>query len=115
VSMMRDYQGDMADRVLVAMIAEVLLICATALGFFVQFELPVSVATGGAIFVLFVGSLLCWKSQVAAYGILAISLLCVQAMLVMRFSLLMLPFALVDIILVMMVSGAWHAGEQSRS
>ena len=36
-------------------------------------------------------------------------------MLVLRFSLLLLPFALVDIILVMVVSGAWHAGEQPRS
>jgi hypothetical protein len=113
---MHDYRvGDVADHVLVAMIAEILLICATALGFFVQFELPVSVATGGAIFVLFIGSLLCWKSQPAAYAILALSLLCVQAMLVLRFSLLLLPFALVDVILVMIVSGAWHAGEQAHS
>jgi hypothetical protein len=114
--MMRDYHiGDVADHVLVAMIAEILLVCATALGFFVQFDLPISVATGSAIFVLFIGSLLCWKSQPAAYAILALSLLCVQAMLVLRFSLLLLPFALVDIILVMVVSGAWHAGEQPRS
>lgn len=99
---------------LVAMIAEILLVCATALGFFVQLDLPISVATGGAIFVLFIGSLLCWKSQPAAYAILALSLLCVQAMLVLRFSLLLLPFALADIILVMIVSGAWHAGEQAH-
>ena len=97
------------DSVLVAMIAEVLLICATALGFFVQFNLPVSVATGCALGVLFIGSVLCWKSTVAASAILAISLLSVQIMLILRFPILMLPFALVDIVILMVVAGGWHA------
>lgn len=103
------------DSVLVAMIAEVLLVCATALLFFVQLNLPISISTGGALLVLFIGSLLCWKNQVAAFGILAISLLAAQAMLTLRFSLLLLPFAVVDIILVMVVSGAWHAGELDQA
>ncbi|MFA6328615.1 MAG: hypothetical protein WCY41_04160 [Candidatus Micrarchaeia archaeon] len=108
------YRNDAADSVLVAMIAEVLLVCATALGFFVQFDLPVSLATGGALAVLFIGSVLCWKSPLAASAVLAISLLCVQAMLTMRFPILLLPFALADIILVMVVAGGWHAGEQAH-
>jgi hypothetical protein len=99
---------------LVAMIAEVLLVCATALGFFVQFDLPVSVATGGALAVLFIGSVLCWKSQAAASAIIAISLLSVQAMLTLRFSILLLPFALADVILVMVVVGGYRAGEETR-
>jgi len=96
------------------MVAEVLLICAVVLGFFVQFSLPASAATGGALLVLFIGSLLCWKSPVAATAILALSLLAVEAMLVLRFPVMLLPFALADIVLVMVVSGAWHAGEQTR-
>lgn len=107
-------RNDAADRVLVAMVAEVLLICAVVLGFFVQFSLPASASTGGALLVLFIGSLLCWKSQLAASAILAASLIAVEAMLVLRFPILLLPFALADIVLVMMVSGAWHAGEQNR-
>ena len=107
-------KNEAVDSVLVAMIAEVLLICATALGFFVQFNLPVSVATGCALAVLFIGSILCWKNPLAASAILAISLLSVQVMLITRFPILMLPFALVDIILVMVVSGGWHAGEQAH-
>ena len=104
-------KNEAADSVLVAMIAEVLLVCATALGFFVQFNLPISFATGGALAVLFLGSVLCWKSTFAATGILALSLLAVEIMLVLRFPLLLLPFALVDIVLVMIVAGGWHAGE----
>ena len=104
-------RNEAADSVLVAMIAEVLLICATALGFFVQFNLPVSVATGCALVVLFIGSMLCWKSSLAASAILAISLISVQVMLILRFPILMLPFALVDIVILMVVAGGWHAGE----
>lgn len=107
-------EREATDRVLVAMIAEVLLICATALGFFVQFNLPISFATGGALAVLFIGSLLCWKSQMAASAILAVSLLAVQIMLIMRFPILLLPFALIDLLLVMVVSGGWHIGEHSH-
>ena len=106
-------ERDAVDGVLVAMIAEVLLVCATALGFFVQFNLPVAVATGAAIAVLFIGSILCWKSPLAASAILAVSLLCVQIMLILRFPILLLPFALVDIILVMTVVGGYHAGERA--
>ena len=102
------------DSILVAMIAEVLLVCATALGFFVQFNLPVSLSTGGAIAVLFIGSIFCWKSQAAASAINVISLLSVQGMLVVRFPALMIPFALADIVLVMVVAGGYHAGEQSH-
>ncbi len=104
-------KNEAADSVLVAMIAEILLVCATALGFFVQFNLPVSVATGCALLVLFVGSVLCWKSSIAATVILAISLLSVQIMLILRFPILMLPFALVDIVILMIVAGGWHAGD----
>lgn len=100
------------DSVLVAMVAEVLLICASVLGFFVQFDLPVYFATGGALAALFIGSVLCWKSPLAASAILALSLFAVEAMLATRFPLLLLPFAVVDIILVMVVAGVWHTGEQ---
>ena len=103
------------DSILVAMIAEVLLVCATALCFFVQFTLPVSLATGSALAVLFVGSIFCWKSQTAASFILALSLLCVQIILILRFPILLLPFALVDIILVMVMVGGYRAGEQPHS
>ena len=107
--------NDAADSILVAMIAEVLLVCATVLGFFVQFNLPVSLATGGALAVLFIGSIFCWKSPLASSAILAISLLAVQIMLILRFPILLLPFALVDLILVMVVSGGWHTGERARA
>ncbi|MFA6907993.1 MAG: hypothetical protein WC263_04160 [Candidatus Micrarchaeia archaeon] len=108
----RARENEAADSVLVAMVAEVLLVCATALGFFVQFNLPVTVATGGALAVLFIGSIFCWKSPLAASAILAISLLAVEAMLALRFPVLLLPFALADVILVMVVAGGYHAGEQ---
>ena len=107
-------KNEAADSILVAMIAEVLLICATALGFFVQFSLPISFATGGALAVLSIGSVLCWKGQAEASAILVLSLLAVQIMLIMRFSILLFPFALADIILVMIVAGGWHAGEQQH-
>ena len=102
------------DRVLVTMIAEVLLVCATALGFFVQFNLPISLATGGALAVLFIGSIFCWKSSFAASAILTISLLCVQIILVLHFPVLLLPFALVDLILVTVVLGGYRTGEQAH-
>ena len=100
------------DRLLVAMIAEVLLICAVALGFFVQFSIPISYATGGALLMLFAGSLLCWKSQAASFAILGLSLLAVEAMLALRFSVLVFPFAIADIVLLIVVAGAWHTGDK---
>ncbi|MCX6771988.1 MAG: hypothetical protein NTX79_08130 [Candidatus Micrarchaeota archaeon] len=103
------------DGILLAMIAEVLLVCATALGFFVQLDLPIAFATGGALAVLFIGSVFCWKSRTAASAILALSLAYVQIMLITRFPILLLPFALVDVITVMIVSGVWHTGEQARA
>jgi len=108
-------QNDAAVRVLVAMIAEVLLVCATVLFFFVQFNLPVSLATGGALAVLFTGTIFCWRSSFAASAILAISLLCVQIILALHFSILVIPFALVDIVLVMVVSGGYRIGEPDSS
>jgi hypothetical protein len=97
-----------------AMVAEVLLVCATALGFFVQFDLPLTFATGGALAVLFIGSVLCWKSQAAAGAILALSLLSVQAMIALRFPVLILPFALVDLVLVMVAFGGWRESGQQH-
>ena len=106
-------ENDAAVRILVAMIAEVLLVCAAVLGFFVQFNLPISLATGGALAVLFIGSIFCWKSSFVAGIILAISLLCVQIMLTLHFPMLLLPFALVDVILVIVVSGGYRTGEHN--
>ena len=106
--------SEAADSVLVAMVAEVLLICATSLVFFVQLDLPITFSTGGALGVLFIGSLLCWKSQAAAGAVLALSLLFIQAILIQRFGILLLPFAVVDIILLAIVSGFWHTGEPAH-
>jgi hypothetical protein len=113
--MRQDYHAmkkEAIDHVLVAMIAEVLLICAATLAFFVQFNLPVTIATGCALVSIFAGSLLCWKSQAASFAILGISLLAVEIMLALRFPVLIFPFALVDVLLVMVLSGAWHTSEQ---
>jgi hypothetical protein len=107
-------RSEAVDSLLVSMVAEAMLICASVLAFFVQFDIPVFFATGGAIAVLFIGSILCWKSQPAAIAVLALSLLAVQVMLILRFPILMMPFALVDVILVMAVAGFWHTGEQNR-
>ena len=100
------------DRLLVAMIAEVLLVCAVALGFFLQFDIPVTYATGIALSVLFAGSLICWRSQASSFAILGLSLLAVEAMLAVRFPTLVFPFAVADVILLVVVSGIWHTGEK---
>lgn len=103
------------DGALVAMVAEVMLVCAAILLFFVQLSLPISVSTGGALLALFAGSLLCWRSQAAAIVVLAVSLIVSQAILALHFAILLLPFAMADVIIVMVVSGAWHAGEQGHA
>jgi hypothetical protein len=100
------------DRLLVAMIAEVLLICAVALGFFVQFSIPITYATGGALLMLFAGSLICWKSQAASFAILGLSLLAVEIMLALRFPIFVFPFAIADVIILIVVSGSWQTGEK---
>ena len=101
-----------ADRLLIAMIAEVLLVCAVALGFFMQIDIPLAYSTGAMLFMLFAGLLLCWKSQTASFVILGLSLLAVETMLALRFPPLVLPFAIADVILLIVVSGAWHTGEK---
>lgn len=93
-----------ADRIFVAMVAEILLVCAVFLAFFVQFEMPLTIATAGAIFVLLVGSLLCWKGKIYSIAVLVLSLLAVQIMLISHFPILLLPFAAADVLALMLAT-----------
>ena len=83
-----------------------------ALGFFMQSSVSITYGTGATLFMLFAGSLLCWKSQTASFVILGLSLLAVEIMLALRFPSLVFPFAIADVILLIVASGAWHTGEK---
>ena len=70
------------DRLLITVVAQVMLICAALVLFFVYLQLPIFVASGLSLALLVFGSLFCWKSFLAARLVLVLSLIAIELALV---------------------------------
>ena len=81
--------------------AEILLVCATILWFMVFYHLPIVETTMALLFVLFLGSLICWRSQLAAEAILYVSLFSSEYVLVMYSSVFIIPSIILDLLAVL--------------
>jgi len=104
-------EDETANRVLVTVAAEVLLACAVALGLFVYSQLPIAYSTGIALVLLFVGSVFCWKSYSAAQIVLVLSLLVTEFVVLTYFGWLLLPFIVLDIVVVAALARSIQAKE----
>ena len=102
---------DTAVHILIPAIAEILLACASALVFLAYLRLPIEYATAGMLFVLLFGSFLCWKNQRAAEAVLYVSLFLTEYVLALRFGVLIIPFILLDVLVVWLVTRAKHSQE----
>ncbi|MCX8195047.1 MAG: hypothetical protein N3G22_03005 [Candidatus Micrarchaeota archaeon] len=91
-------KGDAAAKVRIATlaVAEVLLICASVLVFFVLFDLPPTLSAGGALLSFFSLSIFSIISLGFARVVLLGSLAAMQIALLLHFPFLLLPFVLID-------------------
>jgi len=94
---------EILTRMAIASIAEVFLVCAAVLLFFVQFRLPLSVSTSATLVFVFAGSILCWKSVLFAEMMLFASLLGTQYVLLGHFPGLLAVFVLVDLFVIISI------------
>lgn len=99
---------DSLNTVLVSVIAEIALVCATMLVLFAYLQLPISVATAISLFVFFVGSLLCWKGFVQAQGVFFLSVTMSELVLVNFFDWLLPGFLIFDFLAVLVFMRLWQ-------
>ncbi|GEM_PF-3475818 len=99
------------SKMLITVAAEILLICAVLLLLFVYLELPLTLATGTALFALLIGSLFCWSNLASAQIILLLSLFSVEFVLLGYFDILLVPFIILDIIVIAAIAKTWNPKE----
>lgn len=100
------------NRVLVTVIAELLLVCATVLLLFGYLKLPISVSTFAALVMFFAGAILCWRSFIMAQALLLASLLAVEFVLFGYFDWLLPAFLLVDLLALLLLLRAWQPKDE---
>ncbi len=96
------------NRVLVTVISEVALVCATVLLLFGYLRLPIPVSTGASLAVFFAGTLLCWRSFTAAQVLLPASLLVSEFVLFGYFDWLLPAFLVVDVLAFFLLLRVWQ-------
>jgi hypothetical protein len=99
-------------RILFSVISEIMLICAVILLSFSYIQLPVAFQSALAMGVLFIGSLLCWRSFFAAQIILVLALLASQFVLLGYFDFLLIPFAVIDLLAIPAIARTWFANSE---
>lgn len=97
------------NRMLVSVSAEIMLVCATTLLFFAYFRFELFLATVAAIFVFFFGSIFCWRSFTYSQTILLISMAATEFVLLDFLPFLLIPFILLDLLVVFLLSRMWAA------
>lgn len=91
--------------------AEISLVCATVLVFLVYFSLPIQVSTMVALMVIVSGSVICWKSIVAAEAVFMLSVLVAELIILSYFGILFWGFVIVDLFLMAWLSSLWNVNE----
>jgi hypothetical protein len=93
-----DEDDSSLNEIMVSIIAEIMLVSATALAFFAYLRLPPSLATALSLFVLFIGSVICWKSFTYAQLVFFFSAMIAQLVLVNYFDWLLVGFLIFDML-----------------
>ncbi|MCX6769491.1 MAG: hypothetical protein NT051_02305 [Candidatus Micrarchaeota archaeon] len=87
--------------------SEITLVCAALLFFFVYLNVPLSLATGGALVAILVGSVFCWRSIVTAEAIFMFAVLGNQIIILDYFPSLVWPFVVMDLLIMAWLSTLW--------
>lgn len=93
-------EKEILTQMAIASIAEVLLMCASVLLFFVYLKLPLSVSTSATLVFLFAGSVFCWKNVLFSEIVFFCSLLATQYVLLSYFPGLLVLFCLIDLFVI---------------
>jgi hypothetical protein len=96
------------NRVIITIAAEIFLICATVLVLFAYVQPPIFISTAICLLVFFLGTILCWRSLATAQTIFMLSVLVTQFILTIYFDYLLIPFVLLDIVLVLSFARSWQ-------
>lgn len=94
--------------VLVSVIAEITLICATSLLFFAYLQLPIAIATAASLFILFTGTLFCWRGFVQAQATFFLSIMVSELMLINFFDWLLPGFLVFDLMAIIVFMKLWQ-------
>jgi len=86
-----------------AAISEVLLICAAVLAFFVYLDVPLTIATAGALGAFFLLSLFSWQSLNGALAVIFISLLASELAILKYADFMLAPFVAADAIAIVVL------------
>lgn len=105
-------EDEARSHMLVTVAAEVFLVCAVVLVFFVHLRLSMDIASAGALASIFIGSLLSWQKYQNAKIILLLSLVAMQAVLLKFSEALIFPFVFMDILILVMALGSWKPAEE---
>jgi len=96
------------NRVIITISAEIFLICATVLVLFAYLQPPIFISTAVCLLVFFLGTILCWRSYATAQTVFFISVLVTEFILANYFDYLLLPFALLDVVLLIAFAQSWQ-------
>ena len=109
---LRAHENTTVSKMLTTVAAEVLMVCAVLLLLFVYLDLPITLATGAALFALLLGSLFCWSNLASAQIILLLSLFSVEFVLLSYFGMLLIPFVILDILVIAIIAKTWNPKEE---
>ena len=109
---MKKKEVELTDHITIIALAEIMMICAALLLFFVLLDLPFTIATGGALFVIFTGSVIFWKNTVVAEIAFFFSLFISQFVLFGYFQWLIIPFILVDIATIFVFTKIFYSHDE---
>lgn len=108
-------EDDSLNTVLVSVIAEITMICATALVFFAYLKLPILLATSISLFIFFIATLLCWRSFVLAQAVFFVSLMVCELVLSIFFDWMIAGFLVFDFITIVVFMRMWQPKDENRS
>lgn len=103
------------NRLLVSVSAVVLLTCASLVTFFAYIQLPLLLASGVSVALLLLGSLLCWRSFLAANIIIVLSLAAIELAFLGLQPDLLYPFVLLDLLVLSVLARFWRPVEQGQT
>ena len=106
-------QKDALSYMSVTIASEISMVCAIILFFFVHLSIPVNYATGGTLFAILLGTILCWRSIIAAETIMIASVLGSELVVLSYFPGMLLPFIVMDVVAFGWLATLWNITEKS--
>ena len=106
-------QTDALNYMSMTIASEISMVCVVILFFFVHLSIPVNYATGGTLFAILLGTILCWKSIVAAETIMIASVLGSELIVLKYFPGILIPLIVIDVIALWWLSTLWNVTDKN--